>query len=357
MHFRLRQAPVQRRSARQAGTGAAPGAASRPGAAAPSSTIDDNAPSLRDSLGPVLQRLEAHGVDDLRVEWWCGTVLPANWKIAMEAFQEGYHVMKTHPQLPDSDGRDVQQRSTGRATPARAAALVQQLDVKGATSRAGGRSADQALWSGSARAWPGCASKKEVDIAKSLRDADLPEDPDVAMMVWLAMVQDKISQELQSPRRERARSQRGLRIRSGACGRIPVPALFSAALHDQLRQLPDPPAGAGELPVRDLVADPLSQGRGAGAADAQPTMLPYDSQDFPMIPRQDYSNIPIQQKGTAFARFRIHAAIEGSRRADQQLPPHYRRLHRRAPGRTKLAAANQMLGGNFDGKDSTSLGL
>ena len=29
----------------------------------------------------------------------------------------------------------------------------------------------------------------------------------------------------------------------------------------------------------------------------EPTVLPYDSQEFPPIPRQDYSNIPIQQKG------------------------------------------------------------
>jgi hypothetical protein len=29
----------------------------------------------------------------------------------------------------------------------------------------------------------------------------------------------------------------------------------------------------------------------------EPTMLPYDSQDFPEIPRQDYSNLPIQQLG------------------------------------------------------------
>ena len=64
--------------------------------------LDDKAPSLRDSLGPVVERLEAHGAHKLRAEWWFGTVLPANWKIAMEAFMEGYHVMKTHPQLQRS---------------------------------------------------------------------------------------------------------------------------------------------------------------------------------------------------------------------------------------------------------------
>ena len=61
--------------------------------------FDDDAPSYRETIGSFIDRLEAHHVDDLRAEWWFGTVLPANWKIAMEAFMEGLHVMATHPQL------------------------------------------------------------------------------------------------------------------------------------------------------------------------------------------------------------------------------------------------------------------
>ena len=45
-----------------------------------------------------------------------------------------------------------------------------------------------------------------------------------------------------------------------------------------------------------------------------PTVLPYNSQDFPLIPRQDYSNIPIQQKGlhsTGFDFMRLSYEKEG----------------------------------------------
>src|SRR5205823_281998 len=52
--------------------------------------LDDGAPSLRESFGPVADRLDAHGMSKLKSEWWYATVLPANWKTAMEAFMEGY---------------------------------------------------------------------------------------------------------------------------------------------------------------------------------------------------------------------------------------------------------------------------
>ncbi len=48
-----------------------------------------------------------HFIDDLNLEemrhyWWKSIPIPSNWKVAQEAFFEGYHVPATHPQLETS---------------------------------------------------------------------------------------------------------------------------------------------------------------------------------------------------------------------------------------------------------------
>ena len=60
--------------------------------------FDDNAPPLRESSSR-LPRCTTIGMSRPADEWWLAARLPVNWKLAMEAFMEGYHVMATHPQL------------------------------------------------------------------------------------------------------------------------------------------------------------------------------------------------------------------------------------------------------------------
>ena len=59
--------------------------------------FDDQAAPLYDYIKPIADRLAPHNVDKLQVEWWTSSVVPCNWKLAMEAFMEGLHTMKTHP--------------------------------------------------------------------------------------------------------------------------------------------------------------------------------------------------------------------------------------------------------------------
>ena len=61
--------------------------------------LDPDALPLREALEPMPSLLDPLGLSDMRVVWWKETVLEANWKLAQEAFLEGYHVPQTHPQL------------------------------------------------------------------------------------------------------------------------------------------------------------------------------------------------------------------------------------------------------------------
>ena len=158
--------------------------------------FDDDAPSFRETIGPLIDRLEAHNVGDLRAEWWFATVLPANWKLSMEAFMEGYHVMRTHPQLHkalspafhDLYGAESHGAKEGTLsfTPLPAATTRDALEAQ----------LKQMELVGEGMA--GMVQNKEIEIARALLDADLPENPAEAVPVWFGMIQDQITKQLQA---------------------------------------------------------------------------------------------------------------------------------------------------------------
>ena len=61
--------------------------------------LDHDAPPVRECLEPAATILDAWKVESLRTEKWYACRLPVNWKLAIEAFVEMYHVVQTHPQL------------------------------------------------------------------------------------------------------------------------------------------------------------------------------------------------------------------------------------------------------------------
>ena len=303
--------------------------------------FDDDAPSFRDTIGPVADRIEAHGMSKLKSEWWYATVLPANWKTAMEAFMEGYHVMKTHPQLQHAApmlynmmyGMDT----GGIGVPINPNLSVRD-NIKAQIKHLGLLSDGMA----------GMVHAKEYAIAQQLADVELPEDPGQAVMMWYGILNHQITEQL------RARGE-DVPDLNGVAVSDPINAvefifpnyfllpMFSSMSSYRIRPL-GPESCLFELWSLTHVAEGEEH-----VAPMEPTMLPYDSQDFPPIPRQDYSNIPIQQKGLhakGFDYMRLGKDIEG-------LISNYNRIidgHLKGVSPDKLAAATNLLGGNFDGK-------
>ena len=302
--------------------------------------FDENAPPLRDFLGPVADRLEAHGADKMRAEWWYATVLPANWKVAMEAFMEGYHVMKTHPQLQQKLPA-LYNSMYGNDTGGIGAPINPDLSVRD-NIRAQYEHM-QLLNEGMA----GLVHAKEVAIAGDLLDVDLPGDPAQAVPLWYGIVQSEVTRRL----REAGEDVPDL---NAVAVSDPVnvvefmfPNYFLLSFFSGMSSYRIRPLGPESCLFELWSLTHFAPGK-EPPPPMEPTVLPHDSQDFPLIPRQDYSNIPLQQKGLhsqGFEAMRLSKSVEG-------LISNYHRLidgFIAGADSARLAEANQHLAGGFDG--------
>ena len=248
--------------------------------------FDDDAPSLRDSLGPVADRMDARHADKLKMDWWCGTVLPTNWKLAMEAFQEGFHTPVTHPQLHevsvkssrvfgvDADGVYVNDDLNARDT------VNMHVKFLGKLSEG----------------MDGMVHKSEVAVVETLRDMDVPEDPDAATGAFYGAAWKAVEEDA------KARGADMFDITKVATT-VPHHAVEFMFPHYFLLPMLGAMSAYRIRPLTpetcffeiwSLVIRPEGE---AYETPKQPTILPHDSDKFPDIPRQDYYNLPLQQLG------------------------------------------------------------
>lgn len=68
--------------------------------------MDMNAEPLIQYLGAAAEALTPYEYGKMRLRFYATFRLPCNWKVAPEAFEEGYHVAATHPQVLEFIGDD-----------------------------------------------------------------------------------------------------------------------------------------------------------------------------------------------------------------------------------------------------------
>ncbi len=248
--------------------------------------FDDDAPDLRTSLGPVADRMDSRHADKLKMDWWCGTVLPTNWKLAMEAFQEGFHTPQTHPQLqavsvnandafgPPYDGAAINADLNARETVNMHVNMLAKLS----------------------EGMDGMVHKTEVAVLEKLRDMEVPDDPNQATMAFYGKAYEAVEQDARARGADIFEFGKVAQEHPFHAVEFMFPHFFLLPMLGAMSAYRIRPLTPETclFEIWSLVIRPEGE---PYDTPGEPTILPYNSQEFPEIPRQDYSNLPLQQLG------------------------------------------------------------
>jgi hypothetical protein len=193
----------------------------------------------------------------------------------------------------------------------------------------------------------GMLHQKELDIARGLLDVDLPENPDEALPIWFGMIADQITKQLQA-KGEPVPNLCEVNV-SHPINAVEFlfPHYFLLPFFTSFSSYRIRPLGPERCFFEIWSLTMFPEGEEPDPVMV-PTVLPYNSPEFPPIPRQDYSNIPIQQAGLhakGFEFMRLAKGVEG-------LVSNYQRIidgYIAGVPQDRLAKATNELGGNFDG--------
>jgi phenylpropionate dioxygenase-like ring-hydroxylating dioxygenase large terminal subunit len=256
--------------------------------------LDGSAPPVRECFEPAATVLDAWKVEQLRTERWYAARLPVNWKLAIEAFVEMYHVVVTHPQL-SIPGMRYSLRP-GEAFDARAFvdAEIRYLRVM-------------------SEGMDGMVHADDVRIAEGLRDVELPADVSEAIDTWNRTLNDAVI----GWHRERGTELPDLHALD-AQGRNETfyqcfPHWFVLPMYSGASSYRFRPLGPEEtlMEIWSLARFPEGSERPRPAA---PEWWAPDDPRWPPIPAQDFSNLPRQQRGLHAAGFeymRLSERFEG----------------------------------------------
>jgi phenylpropionate dioxygenase-like ring-hydroxylating dioxygenase large terminal subunit len=255
--------------------------------------FDLDAPPLRQCLEPYATILDTWKVESLRTEWWYACRLPANWKLAIEAFIEAYHVPEAHPQLVIPARYGLR-----RDQPFDPASFVE-ADLRYLRTMNEGMA--------------GMVHADDVRIAEGLRDIELPDDPDEARATWNRTLERAVTEWHRDrgadvPDLEQLTAQGiNLEFFQGFPNAFVLP-MYSSASAYRFRPI-SPEETLMEIWSLTRVHDGEER-----EVPRPPEAWSHDDPRWPPIPAQDFSNIPRQQKGLharSFEYMRLSTELEG----------------------------------------------
>jgi phenylpropionate dioxygenase-like ring-hydroxylating dioxygenase large terminal subunit len=255
--------------------------------------LDDDAPPVRQCLEPAATSLDAWKVESLRTEQWYACRLPVNWKLAIEAFVEMYHVAQTHPQLviPTRFGmRDGEQFDPHAFIDA---------DIRYLRAMSEGMN--------------GMCPADDVLVAEGLRDLELPPDASEAMAVWNRTLNDAVVRR----HRDAGHDVPDLNELDAAGINLTFfhafPHYFVLPMYSGASSYRFRPLGPEETLMEIWSLGRSTSGESRGRP-TPPEVWECDDPRWPPIPAQDFSNLPRQQQGLharSFEFMRLSGALEG----------------------------------------------
>jgi phenylpropionate dioxygenase-like ring-hydroxylating dioxygenase large terminal subunit len=259
--------------------------------------LDPDAPPLTEALDPMPSLLDPLGVADMRVEWWKAVVLPANWKLAQEAFMEGYHVPQTHPQLtlghpeqydPDSlvyavhehGHSSFQLRPNAQAKKGRQVGIAE-IDaiIESVHLLSSGLEA--------------MTLERDVHVIEGMRNRPIPEGSTFGAELVSAVYEYAAGAGIPMPPPDPAALARWGGVFFVFPNYFVLPQYGNALVYRARPNGDDPESCLFELWSLSIPA----VGEEGGRAVRQGPFAPDDAEHWPRIPLQDFSNIGRQQRG------------------------------------------------------------
>jgi nitrite reductase/ring-hydroxylating ferredoxin subunit len=266
--------------------------------------LDPDAPPLRQCMEPAATILDAWKVESMRAEWWYACRLSANWKLAQEAFMEQYHVLEAHPQL----------RIPGRMPPRDPATFDPRQFIESELHYLRTMSDGMA----------GMVHARDVRVAEGLQDIELPADPALARTTWERAMNEAVvgwhrAEGHDVPDLNELEDQGLTEPMVYGFPHYFVLPMYSSASSYRFR-----PLGPEETLMEIWSLTRFPEG---GEPPTPPVPEPWESDDprWPPIPRQDFSNIPRQQRG-------LHARGFEYMRLSEQIEGHISNFHRTIDG-------------------------